>query len=224
MESMKWDTISFDCYGTLVDWESGIADVFCDAAATSGVTLDRNAILTAYHEIEPKVQAGSYRLYKEVLSETALRVAEWLGWPLTHSGASFLAESLPDWPVFEDARPALERLKSRFDIAILSNIDDDLLQATLARIAVEFDWTVTAQNTRSYKPAHPHFREAIRRVGGDRGRLLHAAQSYYHDIAPATGLGLSAIWINRKGEDQPAGRSPLHTVRNLAALADWLEV
>lgn len=224
MESMKWDTISFDCYGTLVDWESGIADVFCDTAATDGVTLDRDAVLTAYHEIEPKVQAGSYRLYREVLSETALRVAEWLGWPLTHSGVSFLAESLPDWPVFEDTRPALERLKSRFDIAILSNIDDDLLQATLARIAVEFDWTVTAENTRSYKPAHPHFREAIRRAGGDRGRLLHAAQSYYHDIAPATGLGLSAIWINRKGEDQPAGRSPLLTVRNLAALADWLEV
>lgn len=221
---MKWDTITFDCYGTLVDWETGIAGAFCDTAANHGVTLERDEVLTAYHEIEPKVQAGSYRPYAEVLCETAVRVAERLGWPLTKSGASFLAESLPDWPLFEDTRPALERLKSRFDIAVLSNIDDDQLQTTLARIAVEFDWTVTAQNTRSYKPAHSHFKEAIRRVGGDHGRLIHAAQSYYHDIGPATGLGLSSVWINRKGEDQPAGHNPLHTVRNLAALADWLEV
>lgn len=224
MKSPNWETITFDCYGTLVDWETGIAQAFCDAAATDGITLDSGEVLAAYAKIEPKVQGGSYRDYREVLSDTALRVAERLGWPLAQSGASFLSESLPDWPVFVDTRPALERLKSRFNIAILSNIDDDLLEETIQRISVEFDWTVTAQAVRSYKPAHRHFKEALRRVGGDHTRLLHAARSYFHDISPATELGISAVWVNRKGVSQPDGRKPLHEVKDLGELADWLEV
>ena len=218
---MTWTTVSFDCYGTLVDWETGISEAFRLAAAADGVELDRASIVAAYHEAEPQVQACDYRPYREVLGEAALFVARRLGWELEPSRAGFLAESLPDWPVFDDTRAALERLKSRFDIAILSNVDDDLLRATIRRIGIEFDWTVTAQQVQSYKPAHAHFREALRRVG-PRDNLLHAAQSYFHDIHPATELALSAVWVNRKRE-LCDGPEPLHVVADLAELVEWIE-
>ncbi len=219
---MDWDTLTFDCYGTLVDWETGIARAFQEEAARDRIVLEREEIVAAYHQVEPKVEAGAYRPYRQVLEETALRVAERLGWPLTPRRARFLADSLPDWPVFPDTRPALERLRRRFQLAILSNVDDDLLRATLERIGVEFDWTVSAERTRSYKPAPRHFKEAIRRVGGRKGRLLHVAQSRFHDIEPATRLGLAAVWVNRKGESAGDGPRPLRVVADLTELADWL--
>ncbi|MHC4094162.1 MAG: HAD-IA family hydrolase [Planctomycetota bacterium] len=222
---MDWDTVSFDCYGTLVDWETGITDAFKAAAARDGLELEPADIIAAYHQVEPAVQADVYRSYREVLGEVALRVADRLDWQLAPDEAAFLADSLPDWPVFADTRPALQRLKSRFRIAILSNVDDDLLAGTIARIGVDFDWTVTAQQIRSYKPAHGHFLEALRRVEGDRDRLLHAAQSLFHDIRPASQLGISAVWVDRKAEglgEEDLG--PVRVVRNLTDLADWLGV
>jgi 2-haloalkanoic acid dehalogenase type II len=221
---MTWDTISFDCYGTLVDWESGISQAFIDAAAQVGLEFERETIIQAYHIVEPIVEAGPFRPYREVLAETALGVADKLNWPLTPEQSGFLAESLPNWPVFEDTRQALERLKSRFQIAILSNVDDDLLAGTIARIGVEFDWRVTAQQIQSYKPAHGHFLEAIRRLEGRPDRLLHAAQSWFHDIIPTSELGLAAVWVNRGGEDLGEDANPLHVVGNLAELAEWLDV
>ncbi|KPK62256.1 MAG: hypothetical protein AMS21_07885 [Gemmatimonas sp. SG8_38_2] len=220
---MTWDTISFDCYGTLVDWESGISQAFIDAAAQDGLRLEREAIIHAYHLVEPAVEAGPYRPYREVLAETALGVADKLDWPLSPGRSTFLAESLPDWPVFEDTRDALERLKSRVQIAILSNVDDDLLKGTMGRIGVEFDWWVTAQQIQSYKPAHGHFLEAIHRLDGEAERLLHSAQSWFHDIRPTSQLGLDAVWVNRWGEKSGEGASPLHMVGNLTELANWVE-
>ncbi|UCF19717.1 MAG: haloacid dehalogenase type II [Gemmatimonadota bacterium] len=220
---MSWETISFDCYGTLVDWEAGIVEAFQRAAAEDGHQLDPRLIVSAYHEIEPQVQsAGTYRPYRAILEEAALQVAHRLSWELESGRAGFLAESLPDWPVFPDTRKALERLGDRYRLAVLSNIDDDLLAATLREIGVSFDWTVTAQQLRSYKPAPAHFREAIRRAGAGGARLIHTAQSWFHDIAPATQLGLAAVWVNRKGEPAGVGRRPLHTVAHLGELADWL--
>lgn len=220
---MTWDTISFDCYGTLVDWEAGISQAFIDAASQDGLKFEREAVIHAYHIVEPIVEAGPFRPYREVLAETALGVAEKLDWPLDPQRSGFLAESLPDWPVFEDTRAALERLKSRFQIAILSNVDDDLLAGTIARIGVEFDWFVTAQQARSYKPARGHFLEAIRRLEGRPERLLHAAQSWFHDMCPTTELGLAAVWVNRGGDAAGDGARPLHVVGDLTGLADWLE-
>lgn len=219
----SWEVVSFDCYGTLVDWEEGIAGAFATEAERDGRALSRERIVAAYHEVEPQVQAEIYRPYRDVLAETALRVADRLEWPLAPDRAGFLADSLPDWPVFADTRPALERLQTRFGIAILSNIDDDLLAATIARIGVPFDWTVTAQQVSSYKPAEGHFREALRRVKDERWRLLHAAQSYVHDVRPAVDLDIDIVWVNRKAE-RADGPRPLHTVANLTELADWLEV
>jgi 2-haloacid dehalogenase len=216
--------LSFDCYGTLVDWETGITRAFQEEAARVGLDLPRTDVISAYHELEPRVQANRYRPYRDVLRETAVRVAGRLGWTLPAARASFLAESLPDWPVFTDTRPALERLQSRFELAILSNIDDDLLRATVERIGVDFAWMVTAQQMRSYKPAHAHFSEAIRRVGGKKERLLHVAQSRFHDVRPALELDLAVIWVNRQAEEADEGLRPRYVVSDLAELADWLGV
>ncbi len=222
MGAAAWETVSFDCYGTLVDWEAGIRGAFRQAAAADGVELDGDRIISAYHAIEPQVQSEDYRSYREVLAATALGVARRLGWHLEPQRARFLAESLPDWPVFPDTRPALERLKSRFAIAILSNVDDDLLRGSIDRIGVEFDWTITAERVRSYKPAPAHFRAALERAGG-AARLLHAAASYFHDIGPAAELGIAAVWINRKAEQAPRKGGPRHTVSDLTELVDWLD-
>lgn len=222
MSARGWETITFDCYGTLVDWETGIRDAFLQAAAADGVRLDGDAIIGAYHEIEPQVESGDYLPYREVLGTVARGVAGRLGWRLDPHRAGFLADSLPGWPVFPDARPALERLKSRYAIAILSNVDDDLLRGTLERVGVEFDWTITAQQVRSYKPGHAHFRAALERAGGT-DRLLHVAGSYYHDIAPAVELGISSAWVDRKEEAAPAEDGPLKVLEDLSGLVDWLE-
>jgi len=222
--SVNWDTVTFDCYGTLVDWEAGISEAIIHRAGRDGLVLGRAEIVEAYHEVEPEVEAGHYRPYREVLGETALRVAERLGWPLAVKDACFLADSLADWPVFEDTRSSLERLKSRYQIAILSNVDDDLLAGTLKRVGVDFDWTVTAQQVRSYKPAHGHFEAAIRRVGGHPEHLLHAACSWFHDMRPASELGLRAVWVNRAGNAAADDAQPFYVVEGLEELADWLGV
>ena len=219
---MTWDTITFDCYGTLVDWEAGISGAFIDAAGEDGVELTAEGVIAAYHETEPQVQTGVYRPYRDVLQETAMRVADIFGWALAPERAGFLSDTLPDWPVFEDTRSALGRLKHRFRLAILSNIEDDLLAATIERIGVDFDWTVTAEQVRSYKPSPGHFRKALERLQGRREPWLHVARSYFHDIRPASELGVSTVWVNRKQEAQPNGPAPTHVVRDLRELADWL--
>ncbi|MGD2217209.1 MAG: HAD hydrolase-like protein [Gemmatimonadales bacterium] len=219
---MHWETLSFDCYGTLVDWVGGITRAFSEAAARDGVELAAQDVMAAYHELEREVQTDTYRSYREVLAETALRVATELGWPLAPERAGFLAESLSNWPVFADTRPALERLKSRYKLAILSNIDDDLLGATVRGIGVEFDWTVTAQRVCSYKPGHAHFLAALERVDGGRRRLLHVAQSKFHDIRPCAELGVDCVWVNRQREELDEGLEPVHVVKDLAELVEWL--
>jgi 2-haloalkanoic acid dehalogenase type II len=203
----RYDVITFDCYGTLIDWEGGIAGAF----GSAGVHLSREEVLRAYAEIEPVVERERYRSYREVLTETASRISG-------RDGA-FLAESLPDWQPFPDTNPALERLRAAgYSLGILSNVDDDLLAATRRHFTVDFKLIVTAQQVRSYKPGHAHF-EAARRWIGDR-RWLHAAQSNFHDIAPVTELGIPNAWVNRHNET--GGVTPTYEVRDMAGLAELL--
>jgi 2-haloalkanoic acid dehalogenase type II len=216
-----YDFITFDCYGTLIDWEAGISSAFASAAAAAARPLDRTLVLKAYAEIEPAVEAAPYRRYRDVLTETGERVAERLGWSLSRERAQFLVESLPDWPAFTDTNAALERLAAAgYRLGILSNIDDDLLAATRRHFTISFDLIVTAQQVGSYKPAHGHFTTARQRVG-DR-RWLHAAQSYFHDVIPARSLGISVAWINRKHEAAADGVQPQREFHTLTELADWL--
>lgn len=216
-----YDVITFDCYGTLIDWEGGIAGAFAKAAAADGVTLDREEVLAAYAEIEPEVESEAYRRYRDVLAETALRVAEGLNWPISPDRAAFLPDSLPDWRPFPDTNPALERLAAAgYTLGILSNVDTDLLEATRRHFTVPFEIIVTAEQAGSYKPAHGHFNLARERIG-DR-RWLHAAQSYFHDVVPARALHIPVAWVNRKAEPPTGAARPDRELRDLAALAEWL--
>ncbi len=207
----KFDVISFDCYGTLIDWNSGIRSAFASAG------LDADATLRAYAELEPIVERETYRSYRDVLTETATRVANRLGRPITKP--SFLAESLPSWKPFADTNPALERLgRAGIRLAILSNVDDDLIAATRKHLTVDFDLVITAQQVRSFKPAHGHFLKARATIGN--ARWLHAAQSNLHDIVPANVLGITNAWINRRAEKALPGGKPTYEFRHLAGLAD----
>jgi 2-haloalkanoic acid dehalogenase type II len=216
-----WDVITFDCYGTLIDWERGIADAFHSAMRADGVTAETAQILAAYHAIEPAVQAEPYRSYRAVLMEAARRVAARLGWRLADGRADFLPESLPSWPPFPDTNPTLHRLaRAGYRLGILSNVDDRLLEGTRRNFPVDFDVVVTAEQVGAYKPAASHFLVARKRIGRDR--WLHAAQSYFHDIRPARAMGIANVWINRKNErptDDGRADRELHT---LTDLADWL--
>jgi len=214
----RYDVITFDCYGTLIDWESGIANAFLATAATDGVTLTREAVLRAYAETEHRVQAQSYRPYRDILRDTAVRVAALVGWPLVSERADFLADSLPSWRPFPDTNAALERLAAVSRLGILSNIDDDLLAATREHFTVDFDVIVTAQQVRSYKPGHAHFQTARELIGPSS--WLHAAESNFHDVVPTNILGIDNAWINRQQQPELPGGTPKYKFDDLAALAD----
>jgi 2-haloalkanoic acid dehalogenase type II len=219
----RYDVITFDCYGTLIDWEAGISGAFLTAASVSGVQLDREAVLRAYARHEPEVEAESLRSYRDVLVESSRRTAGELGWAIPPGGEAFLPESLPAWPPFPDTNEALLRLSvAGYRLGILSNVDDDLLAATCRHFSVPFDFAITAQQVRSYKPAHTHFIAARERTGAHR--WLHAAQSFFHDVVPAAELGIPVAWINRRREPPFANDiAPLIERENLATLVDWLE-
>jgi len=221
MNDRPYDVITFDCYGTLVDWEGGITRAFAEAAADDGVELDPQAVLAAHAEIEPRVQAAGYQSYREVLRQTAQGIAERQGWFISDERAGFLADSLPNWEPFGDTNPALQRLaEAGYALGILSNIDDDLLSGTLRRLSAPFALLVTAERLRSYKPAHAHFVEARRQLG--ERRWLHAAQSHFHDVVPARELKVPVAWINRKAEVAPEDALPDRDLRTMADLADGL--
>jgi len=214
--------VTFDCYGTLIDWETGIWNAFREAAGHDGVTLDRDAVVSAYHAIEPRVESGPFRPYRDVLAETARRVAAECGWTISKERAAFLPASLGSWPPFADTNPALERLAARLRLGILSNVDEDLLDRTRSHLAVDFDFWVTADRVESYKPDLAHF-EAARPYVGDPSGWLHVAQSLFHDVGPANCVDVPVVWVNRKREKRPTeGPVPDREVQDLASLADWL--
>lgn len=216
-----YDFVTFDCYGTLVDWESGIAGAFLREAAADGATLTREAVIAAYERTEPKVEQERFRIYRDVLQETAARVAHSLGWPLAFERASFLAATLPEWNPFPDTNAALERMKAAgVRLGILSNVDDDLLAATRRHFTVDFELVVTAQQVGSYKPAPLHWLKAREHIGP--ARWLHAAQSNYHDIVPANAMGIPTAWINRRAQAALPAGVPTHEFSDLAGLARFL--
>ena len=216
-----YDVITFDCYGTLIDWEGGIGEAFVREAAAEGVRIDPASVLREYARIEPIIEQERYRPYREVLTDSAVRVARSLGWPISYSRGSFLADSLPHWKPFADTNTALDRLRGAgYRLGILSNVDDDLLAATRKHFTADFDIVITAQQVRSYKPSFPHFHTARERIGS--ARWLHTAQSNLHDILPTNSLGIPNAWINRKREQPLIGGIPGRELADLEALADWL--
>ncbi|HKW92841.1 MAG TPA: HAD-IA family hydrolase [Methylomirabilota bacterium] len=220
MPARPYDVITFDCYGTLIDWDRGIAGAFARAVAETGGRLDAHHVFEAYEKMEAEVEAEGYRRYRDVLTESTRRVARQLGWALPEARAGFLVESLPFWIPFPDTNAALERLfRAGYQLGILSNVDDDLLTETRKHFTVPFDLIVTAQQVGSYKPADGHFLTARERIGGRR--WLHAAQSHFHDVTPARRHGIPSAWINRKRQVRGEPR-PDRELHSLAELADWL--
>jgi 2-haloacid dehalogenase len=191
----RWAT--FDCYGTLIDWERGIQGAFLEQWPNA----DAERLLALYHEIEPQVQEGRSIPYRQVLSGVLLRVAEHEGLPLRTEDRDALAASLPSWPAFPEVPAALGEARSRgWKLAILSNTDQDLLAASLRHIEVPVDLTVTAAEAGSYKPAHGHWDRFFELSGADRSGHAHVAASLFHDIVPASEMRLRTVWINRLGE------------------------
>ena len=209
---------SFDCYGTLIDWNGGIRA----ALARLWPEADPDALLERYHEIEPRVQLDSALPYREVLRQALVLLAGSEGLELGTGEEYALSESLPSWPPFPEVSGELEELRRRgIRLAILSNTDPDLLAASLARIGVPVDATVTAAEAGSYKPAHGHWLRLFERDDVDRSRHVHVAASPFHDLAPAAELGIPAVWINRLGEESDLARAA--ELPDLRGLADTLE-
>ena len=219
--SLPYDIITFDCYGTLIDWDTGITTAFQHAAREDGVELTAEAILEAYHSVEPLVQQRQYRSYREVLADAAARCAKRLGWAMDPGRSAFLAESLVGWTPFVDTNPSLEVLRSSgYQLGILSNIDDDLFAGTSRHFTVEFDTVITAQQVSSYKPAHGHFLAARKQIG--ERRWLHAARSYFHDVVPSRALGIPVVWVNRVDDSPSGSERPDAAVESLEGLVQWL--
>jgi 2-haloacid dehalogenase len=211
----RWAT--FDCYGTLIDWNGGIrrelALIFGEDRA------DR--LLHRYHEVEPELEADGELSYREVLTRALERLAEEEDAGLDEPAA--LADSLPSWEPFPEVRPSLEEARARgWRLAILSNTDPDYIAASKERIGVQFDETVVASEIRSYKPAPGHWEEFFRRTGTDRATHVHVAASLFHDIAPANELRLRSVWINRLDERAERAK-PDRELPDLGGLVDVLD-
>ena len=222
----RYEWLSFDCYGTLVDWESGICRAVRDVFASYGTELTDPEILCLFSEIEPKVQqSSSYLDYRQVLNRVMVAIGMEIGVDLSEADAARLAGSLPEWPVFPDVVGALLSFKSRYKLAVISNVDDDLFSSTVEAIGVDFDVVVTAQQVGSYKPDLHNFTVAAERMGVDRTRWLHVAESLYHDVAPANRLGIASVWVNRSGRGGGTRVVEAHPdieVADLAELATFL--
>ncbi|MEZ6241901.1 MAG: haloacid dehalogenase type II [Phycisphaerales bacterium] len=214
------DAITFDCYGTLIDWSSGILAALAPFRHRIGIADDA-ALLAAYAEHEHRVEAGAWLAYRDVLREVFCALVP----GATDAEADTLPESVKHWRPFADTVPALRRLGGRARLAIVSNIDDDLIASTLKKLEVEFAAVVTAEQVRSYKPGHAHFREVCARLKLEPARILHAAESRFHDIAPARELGFPTVWVSRAGPSTSGvgDAVPDAEVATLAELADLLD-
>jgi 2-haloacid dehalogenase len=206
--------VSYDCYGTLIDWETGVYEAFQREADRDGFTVDRELLVPRFVEVQRQIQRGSYELYAEVLRRTAVRVAGELGWDLEPSRSNFLPNSVPSWQPFRETNAQLERFAKKFETGVLSNIDDKLLGATRRHLRADFDLVVTAQQVRSYKPDPAHFRECARRIEKRKRNWVHIASGYPTDVEPCIQQKIPVIWVNRHGETIEGGRKPDAEVRS----------
>lgn len=222
--------VTFDVYGTLIDWDAGAANAFVKEAERDGFTLDPAEVIPLFHSVAQEIEAGSYELYAEVLRRTAVQIAKDLGWPLEPSRSGFLPESVPRWPAFKETNQVLQKIKKKYDVGLISNVDDKLLGLTRRHLQttmgqpLDFDLVVTAQQVRSYKPDPAHFTECERRIGGKKG-WVHIASSYYHDVEPCIKKKIPVIWVNRTGQVLEAGqKKPDAEVKTLKEAAKLIEV
>ena len=221
----QFEALTFDCYGTLIDWEAGILAGLRRVLATRAVDPPDDELLEAFARVEARLESGPYLRYREILGRCVREVAaDYAVAPVVAEVAAF-ADSVGDWPAFPDSNEALDRLQFRFRLGVITNCDDDLFARSAARLQTEFDWVVTAQSARGYKPNPHNFEVAFERIGLPRQRILHVAQSLFHDHVPAKELGLTTVWIDRRagrpgsGATPPAKAKPDATFPDMASFA-----
>jgi 2-haloacid dehalogenase len=222
--------ITFDCYGTLIDWETGILGSL-RSLLRNRANIEDDKLLELYGEIEAQIESGPYMVYRAVLGRAAEEIGRRLNASITAADAQHFAQSLRLWKPFPDTVDALQSLNKHYKLAIISNIDDDLFADTQRLLRTSFEFVVTAQQVRSYKPSHRNFEEAMKRAeerGIAKKEMLHAAQSLYHDVAPANALGLKSAWVNRRfgkegaGATTPGNAKPSMKVNSMEELAKKL--
>ncbi len=220
------EALTFDCYGTLIDWERGILNAFQPLLARHDAEPGEDALLELYARHEAEVERGPYRTYREVLAASARGVCADLGVEPDAAAVAAFAGSVGVWPAFPDSAASLRRLGARFRLGVLTNCDDDLFAASARRLGVDFDTVVTAQQARGYKPRPENFELLLERLGLPPERVLHVAQSLFHDHVPAKALGLATVWIDRRrgrpgfGATPPAEAEPDATFPDLRSFAD----
>jgi 2-haloacid dehalogenase len=221
----RFEILTFDCYGTLINWEAGILPALHRVLSAHGKKIDDATLLKLYGDFEQLAEHGEFHSYRQVLESVVRRLGANLGFTPTAEQAASLPDSLPTWKPWPDTVAALRRLKSRFRLAIISNTDDDLFATTRPQLEVELDEVITAQQAQAYKPSFKIFELALSRIKAPAHRVLHVAQSVYHDVVPAQALGLATVWVNRPsarpgvGAVKAADAKPDLTVTSLAELA-----
>jgi 2-haloacid dehalogenase len=221
-----FDALTFDCYGTLIDWEAGILAALRPVLEAHGTDAGDEALLEAFARYEAELEAGPYLRYRDVLAGCLRGLGEELAFTPTQAELATFGRSVADWPAFPDSPEALAKLKQRFRLGVITNCDDDLFAASNEKLGVAFDWVVTAEQARGYKPRTENFEFAFERIDVPRERILHVAQSLFHDHVPAKALGMTTVWIDRRqgragtGATPPAEATPDLTVGDLRSFAE----
>jgi 2-haloacid dehalogenase len=226
LDFSRYEVLTFDCYGTLINWEAGILPALHRILSAHGKNMDNATLLKRYGDFEQRSEQGKFRPYREVLESVVHQFGDELRFTPTAAEARSLPDSLPTWKPWPDTVAALRQLRTRFRLAILSNVDDDLFALTRPQLEVDFDEVITAQQAQAYKPSLKLFELALSRIHAPAHRVLHVGQSIYHDVIPAQALGLATVWVNRPsarpgvGAVKAAEAQPDLTVTNLAELAE----
>ncbi|HVQ35852.1 MAG TPA: HAD family hydrolase [Candidatus Bathyarchaeia archaeon] len=203
-----FDVLTFDCYGTLIDWETGLTGALGPILHAHGVEADPETVLVRFGALESELEAGPYVPYRAILGRVLLGLGAELGFkPAVEEIASFAA-SVGSWPAFPDSKRSLAALGTKYRLGVISNVDDDLFAGSSRQLGDPFSWVVTAQQVRSYKPSLENFERALETIGVPRDRILHVAQSLFHDVEPAKRLGLATAWVNRRHDKEGAGATP----------------
>jgi 2-haloacid dehalogenase len=215
-----FDALTFDCYGTLIDWETGILAGLRRSLGDHAAGVSDDELLERYARAEAALEAGPYLRYREILARCLREVCRDHDVEPDEEAAAAFGASVPDWPAFSDSAAALASLKRRFRLGVITNCDDDLFAGSNRRLGVEFDWIVTAQSVGSYKPDPRNFTAAFERLGLPRERILHVAQSLFHDHVPAGRLGLTSVWIDRRHDRNGSGATPVAEAQPAATYPD----
>lgn len=224
----QFEALSFDCYGTLIDWESGITPVLRQLVNAHQINMSDQELLELFAELEPEAQSGDYKPYRQILREVVENMGKRLEFTPTETELNSLADSIQNWQPFPDTVAALKALKEKYKLVIISNIDDDLFAQTNPHLQIEFDHIITAQQAKSYKPSPHNFKFALEKTGISPDKLLHVAQSIFHDIVTAKSLGLTTVWVNRRqgqegsGATKPASAEPDLEVPDLKTLVSLI--